>query len=101
VKAFSSGNNEDYILHWAAIFRLFDQRGLKSDVEVRAKSARDQMGILEDIQKSLGGSTAAGKKKTPTDAEKLELIGTEKLVLKQRLSFLRLFKSLSISFASS
>ena len=34
VKAFSSGNNEDYILHWAAIFRLFDQKGLKSDVEL-------------------------------------------------------------------
>ncbi len=31
VKAFSSGNNEDYILHWAAIFRLFDQKGLKVD----------------------------------------------------------------------
>jgi len=39
VKAFSSGNNEDYILHWAAIFRLFDQKGLKSDVEVQAKLA--------------------------------------------------------------
>ncbi len=39
VKAFSSGNNEDYILHWAAIFRLFDQKGLKSDVEVRATLA--------------------------------------------------------------
>jgi len=36
VKAFSCGNNEDYILHWAAIFRLFDQMGLKSNVEVRA-----------------------------------------------------------------
>jgi len=68
VKAFSSGNNEDYILHWAAIFCLFDQKGLKSDVEVRAKSARDQMGVLEDIQKSLGGSTVTGKKKTPSDA---------------------------------
>ncbi len=31
VKAFSSGNNEDYILHWAAIFRLFDQKGLKQE----------------------------------------------------------------------
>ncbi len=41
VKAFSSGNNEDYILHWAAIFRLFDQKGLKSDVEVRAKLAKN------------------------------------------------------------
>jgi len=80
VKAFSSGNNKDYILHWAAIFRLFDQKGLKSDVEVRAKVARDQMGVLKDIHKSLGGSTAAGKKKTPTDAEKLKLEGTEKSV---------------------
>ena len=35
--------------------------------------ARDQMGVLEDIQKSLGGSAVTGKKKTPTDAEKLEL----------------------------
>ena len=34
VKAFSSGNNESYILHWAAIFCLFDQMGLKVDVEV-------------------------------------------------------------------
>ncbi len=73
VKAFSSGNNEDYILHWAAIFRLFEQKGLKSDVEVRAKVARDQMGVLQDIQILLGGSAATGKKKTPTDAEKLEL----------------------------
>jgi hypothetical protein len=68
VKAFSSGNNEDYILHWAAIFCLFEQKVLKSDVEVRAKLARDQMGVLKDIQKSLGGSAATGKKKTPTDA---------------------------------
>ncbi len=58
------------------------------------------MGVLEDIQKSLGGSTAAGKKKTPTDAEKLELEGTENWSLKQRLSFLRLFKSLLISLVS-
>jgi len=89
VKAFSSGNSEDYILHWAAIFRLFDQKGLKSDVEVQAKSARDQMGVLEDIQKLLGGSTAAGKKKTPTDAEKLELEGTEKLVSEAKVEFLK------------
>ena len=68
MKVFSSGNNEDYILHWAAIFCLFDQKGLKSDVEVQAKSTRDQMGVLEDIQKSLGGSTVTGKKKTPSDA---------------------------------
>jgi hypothetical protein len=87
VKAFSSGNNEDYILHWAAIFRLFEQKGLKSDVEVRAKVARDQMGVLEDIQKALGGSTAAGRKKTPTDAEKLELEGTEKLVSEAKAEF--------------
>ncbi len=59
VKAFSSGNNEEYIQHWAAIFRLFDQKGLKSDVEVRAKVARDQMGVCDDIQKTLGGSNAA------------------------------------------
>jgi len=88
VKAFSSGNNKDYILHWAAIFRLFDQRGLKSDVEVRAKLARD-LGVLEDIQESLGGSTATGKKKTPTDAEKLELEGTEKLVSEAKAEFLK------------
>jgi hypothetical protein len=96
VKAFSSGNNEDYILHWAAIFCLFDQKGLKSDLEVRAKLARYQMGVLKDIQKSLGGSTASGKKKTPTDAEKQELESRN-----WSLNFLRLFKSLSISFASS
>ena len=92
MKAFSSGNNEDYILHWAAIFRLFDQKGLKSDVEVRAKSARDQMGVLEDIQKSLGGSAATGKKKTPTDAEiSWSLKGPRNWSLKRRPSFLRLF----------
>ena len=56
MKAFSSGNNEDYILHWATIFRLFEQKGLKSDVEVRAKVAGDQMGVLKDIHKALGGS---------------------------------------------
>jgi hypothetical protein len=87
VKAFSSGNNEDYILHWATIFRLFEQKGLKSDVEVRAKVARDQMGVLEDIQKALGGSTATGRKKTPTDVEKLELEGTEKLVSEAKAEF--------------
>ncbi len=89
VKAFSSGNNEDSILHWAAILRLFDQKGLKQDVEVRAKAARDQMGVLEDIQKVLGGSTAAGKKKTMTDAEKLELEETEKLVSEAKAKFLK------------
>jgi hypothetical protein len=35
------------------------------------------MGVLEDIQKSLGGSAATGKKKTPTDAEKREPNGTK------------------------
>ncbi len=67
----------------------FDQKGLKSDVEVRAKLARDQMSVLEDIQKSLGGSTATGKKKTQTDAEKLELDGTEKLVSEAKAEFLK------------
>ena len=89
MKAFSSGNNEEYILHWAAIFRLFEQKGLKSDVEVRAKLARDQMGVLENIQNSLGGSTATGKKKTPTDVEKLELEGTEKLVSEAKAEFFK------------
>jgi len=89
IKAFSSGNNEDYILHWAAIWHLFDQKGLKSDVEVRAKMARDQMGVLKDIHKALGGSTAAGRKKTMTDAEKLELEETEKLVAEVNAEFLK------------
>jgi len=89
VKAFSSGNNEDYILHWAAIFRLFDQKGLKSDVEERTKAARDQMGVLEDIHKSFSGSTAAGKKKTTTEAEKLELEGTEILISEAKAEFLK------------
>ncbi len=70
------------------IFSLFDQMGLKVDVEVRAKAARDQMGVLKDIHKALGGSTAAGKKKTMTDAEKLELEGTEKLVSEAKAEFL-------------
>jgi len=55
----------------------------------RAKAARDQMGVLEDIHKALGGSTAAGKKKTMTDAEKLELEGTEKLVSEAKAEFLK------------
>jgi len=89
VKAFSSGNNEDYILHWASVFHLFDQKGLKSSVEVQARAARDQMGVLEDIQKSLSGSTATGKKKTPTDVEKLELEVTEKLVSEAKAEFVK------------
>jgi hypothetical protein len=47
------------------------------------------MGVLEDIQKSLGGSAATGKKKTPTDTEKLELEGTEKLVSEAKAEFLK------------
>jgi len=35
------------------------------------------MGVLKDIHKLLSGSTAAGKKKTTTEAEKLELEGPE------------------------
>ena len=61
VKAFSSGNNEENILHWAAILRLFDQKGLKLDVEVLAKGFKDLMGVLETIQKLLG------KKKTTSE----------------------------------
>jgi hypothetical protein len=89
VKAFASGNNEEYILHWAAILRLFDQKGLKEDVEVRARAARDQMGVLKDIHKVLGGSIATGRKKTMTDVEKLELEGTEKLVSEAKAEFLK------------
>ena len=63
--------------------------GLRVDVEVRAKAARDQMGVLKDIHKALGGSTAAGKKKTMTDAEKLELEGTKKLVSEAKAEFLK------------
>jgi len=89
VKAFSSGNNEDQILHWAAILHLFGQKGLKQDVQVRAKAARDQMGVLKDIQKVLGGSTAAGRKKTMTNAEKLELEETEKFVSEAKAELLK------------
>jgi len=88
-EAFSSGNNKEYILHWAAILRLFDQKGLKEDMEVRAKVARDHMGVLKDIHKALGGSTAAGRKKTMTDAEKLEREETEKLVSEAKAEFLK------------
>ena len=77
---------ESYALH---IPRKRQLKGLKSDVEVRAKLARDQMGVLEDIQKSLSGSAATGKKKTPTDAKKLELEGTEKLVSEAKAEFLK------------
>jgi hypothetical protein len=89
MKAFSSGNNEEYILHWGAILHLFDQKGLKEDVEVRAKAAKDQTGVLKDIHKALGGSTAAGRKKTMTDTEKLELEETEKLVSEAKAEFLK------------
>jgi len=81
--------------------RLFDQKGLKEDVEVQAKAARDQMGVLEDIHKALGGSTAAVRKKTMTDAEKLELEETKKLVSEAKAEFLKAVQSLSISFFSS
>jgi len=61
------------------------------DVEVRAKAARDQMGVIKDIHKALGGSTTApaGKKKTTTNAEMLELEGTEKLVSEAKAEFLK------------
>ena len=81
--------------------RLFEQKGLKSDVEVRAKVAGDQMGVLKDIYKALGGSTAAGRKKTPSDAEKLELEGTEKLVSEAKAEFQKAVLKLSILFANS
>ena len=83
VKAFSSGNNEEYILHWAAILRLFDQKGLKLDVEVLAKAAKDLMGVLETIQKLLG------KKKTTSDADQLELEETKQLVSDAKAEFLK------------
>ena len=89
VKAFSSGNNEEYILHLASVFRLFKQKGLKSGVEVRAKAVRDQMGVLNDVHKSIYGSAVTGKKKTPSDLDKLELEGTEKLVSEAKAEHLK------------
>jgi hypothetical protein len=83
VKAFSPGNNEDYILHWAVILCLFDQKGLKSDVEALANAAKDQMEVLETIHKSLG------KKKTTSEAEQPELKRPSNWLLVQRPSFLR------------
>ena len=83
VKAFSSGNNAENILHWAAILRLFDQKGLKLDVEVLAKAAKDLMGVLETIQKLLG------KKKTTSDADQLELEETKQLVSDAKAEFLK------------
>ncbi len=47
------------------------------------------MGVLKNIQNSLGGSTATGKKKTPTEAEKLELEGTKKLVSEAEAEFVK------------
>ena len=47
------------------------------------------MGVLENIQNLLGGSTATVKKKTPTEVEKLELEGTEKLVSEAKAEFLK------------
>ena len=83
VKAFSSGNNGENILHWAAILRLFDQKGLKLDVEVLAKGFKDLMGVLETIQKLLG------KKKTTSDADQLELEETKQLVSDAKAEFLK------------
>ena len=83
VKAFSSGNNRENILHWAAILRLFDQKGLKLDVEVLAKGFKDLMGVLETIQKLLG------KKKTTSDADQLELEETKQLVSDAKAEFLK------------
>jgi len=47
------------------------------------------MGVLEDIHKALSGSAAAGKKKTMTNAEKLELEETKKLVSEAKAEFLK------------
>ena len=48
VKAFSSGNNEEYILHWAAILRLFDQKDLKARI-----STKRSAGLLQRAGKRL------------------------------------------------
>jgi hypothetical protein len=88
VKAFASGNNKEYILHWAPIFCLFDQKGLKKEVHVLAKAVKDQLGILVNIQKSLG-PVKKGKKKALYDGDRLELEGTKKLVTKKKGKFLK------------
>jgi hypothetical protein len=54
VKAFASRNNMDNILHCATIFHLFEQKGLKEKCNELSKAVKDQFGILENIQKSLG-----------------------------------------------
>ena len=80
VKAFSSGNNEEYILHWAAIFRLFDQKGLKKEVSVLAKAVKDQMGLLKNVHKSVGPIASGKKGKALSESDSLEVEETEKMV---------------------
>ena len=56
-------------------------------MKIIRRVAGDQMGVLKDIHKALGGSTAAGRKKTPSDAEKLELEETKKSVSEAKAEF--------------
>ena len=58
-------------------------------MEVQAKAVRDQMGVLKDVHKSIYGSAVTGKKKTPSDLDKLELEGTEKLVSEAKAEYLK------------
>ena len=85
VKAFASGNNKEYILHWATIFHLFEQKGLKEECNELSKAVKDQLGILENVQKSLGPKIRKG---TLEDGDKLELDGTKKLAVKKQAKFL-------------
>jgi hypothetical protein len=86
VKAFASGNNKDDILHWATIFRLFEQKGLKEKWDGLSKAVKDQLGILENVQKSLGPKI---QNETLEDGDKLELDGTKKLAVKKQAKFLK------------
>jgi len=89
VKAFSSGNNEEYILHWATISRLFDQKGLKKETSVLAKTVKDQVGVLKKVHKSVGPIDSSKKRKAISEADSLEVEETEKMVHEAKNEFLK------------
>jgi len=88
VKAFSSGNNEEYNLHWAAIFRLFDQKGLRKEISVLAKAMKDQVGFLKKLHESAGPDDSNKKGKAQAKADNIELEETEKMVQEAKNEFL-------------
>jgi hypothetical protein len=86
VKAFASGNKDDYILHRTTIFHLFEKKGLKKECDELSKAVKDQLVVLKNVQKYLGPQIRKG---TLEDGDKLELDGTMKLAIKKQTMFLK------------